>query len=424
MDPKRVDGKVAASARATRSSSVSTRAAKTTSPLARAGPPKKPKSPHKEACPISRTNATRPKSAPNRPTPPHSRDEASTRHSDDSNTQKSTGSPARWPRPKSSQRRGSGSRRSQPVSASRISPIHHLSSDDPGGLPFLTVMPAADEWLRCTLLAPAWVAVRLGVVAGPQGTTLVHLAACHAVAGMWGSCRADAARHPAAPAWLRRGATPSCTGESGVDGSGGGGGTGDPDADESGRAASGGRPSELPLSSVEQRALRLLFKGCDAVTAQLLPPARPGAHGARAEHVLVCEPVEKAPARALSRTQSRQLKVLPMAPRARLGRLPRCRILPHFRPSGVREPPRWVGQVRGAEHRTVKQSSHAVLCIPASLHLCISHLPLCNFASLHLQARRGAVTASARRHVACAPEPATIEPRRRALCRRGGGQCG
>ena len=275
MAPKRINGKAAAAPKPT----ASARAAKTSSPLGRAGPPKKPAA-------VGRAKAahtTRPRSAPTRPKPPPNKDAASTRHSDDPSMQKSTGSPAaRWPRPKSSQRRGSR----QPLSASRISPIHPSPSDELG-LPSLTVMPAADEWLRCTLLAPAWVAVRLSVVTGPDGATSVRLAACHAVAGMWGSCRADAAYHPAAPAWLRRGATPSCTSESGGDG-GVGVGTGDPDDEESGGAAGGGAPSESPLSSAERHALRLLFRGCDAVSAQLLPPARPGTYGARAEHVLVC----------------------------------------------------------------------------------------------------------------------------------------
>ena len=295
MAPKRLDGKAAA-ARPT------ARAAKTPSPLGRAGPPKKPAA----AGPAKATTPTRPASAPTRPKPPPIRDGANARHSDDSSKQKSTGSPAaRGPRPKSSQRRGSGSRQPRPFSASRISPIHPSPSAQPG-LPSLTVMPAAGEWLRCTLLAPAWVAVRLDVVAGPQGATSVRLAACHAVAGMWGSCRTDAARHPAAPAWIRRGATPSCTSESGGDGriGVGIGGTGDPDDDESSGAAGGGAPLESPLSSAERHALRLLFKGCDAVTAQLLPPARPGACGARAEHVLVCQLVESCcldPMRSLGR---------------------------------------------------------------------------------------------------------------------------
>ena len=110
------------------------------------------------------------------------------------------------------------------------------------------------------------------------------------VAGAWGICRADAACHPAAPAWLRRRVTPSCASDSGGDGSiGVGVGTGDPDDEESSGAAGGGAAPEPPLSSAERHALRLLFKGCDAVAAQLLPPARPGAHGARAEHVLVCQ---------------------------------------------------------------------------------------------------------------------------------------
>ena len=286
MAPKRIDGKAAPAVRPT---TTSTRAAKISSPLGRAGQPKKPAAATVEQA--KATNTTRPKSAPTRPEPPPSRD--GRRHSDDSSTQKCTGSPAaRWPRPKSSQRRGSGSRQPRPVSASRIGPIHPLPSDELR-LPSLTVMPAAGEWLRCTLLAPAWVAVRLDVVAGPEGATSVRLAACHAVAGMWGSCRADAAYHPTAPAWLRRGATPSRTSESGGDGGGGGGGgTGDPDDEESGGAANGGSPSESPLSSAERHALRLLFKGCDAVSAQLLPPSRPGAYGARAEHVLVWQLVE------------------------------------------------------------------------------------------------------------------------------------
>ena len=275
MAPKRIDGKAAAAPKPT----ASARAAKTSAPLGRAGPPKKPAAVGRAKA----THTTRPRSAPTRPKPQPSKDAASTRHSDNPSMQKSTGSPAaRWPRPKSSQRRGSR----QPLSASRISPIHPSPSDELG-LPSLTVMPAAGEWLRCTLLAPAWVAVRLNVVTGPDGATSVRLAACHAVAGMWGSCRADAAYHPAAPAWLRRGATPSCTSESGGDG-GVGVGTGDPDDEESGGAAGGGAPSESPLSSAERHALRLLFRGCDAVSAQLLPPARPGTYGARAEHVLVC----------------------------------------------------------------------------------------------------------------------------------------
>jgi len=280
MGPKPIDGKAAAAAKPGASAR-----AKTAPPSGMAGPPKKPAA----SRPSKVTHATRPRSAPTRPKASPSRDAASTRSSDDSSKQKSTGSPAaRWPRPKSSQRRGSGTsgRQPRPVSASKSSPIHPSPSDAPE-LPSLTVMPAACEWLRCSLLAPAWVAVRLGVVTGPEGRATVRLAA-GAVAGAWGSCRADAACHPAAPAWLRRRVTPSCASDSGGDGSIGVG-TGDPDDEESSGAAGGGAASESPLSSAERHALRLLFKGCDAVAAQLLPPARPGAHGARAEHVLVCQ---------------------------------------------------------------------------------------------------------------------------------------
>ena len=279
MGPKPIDGKAAAAAKPGASAR-----AKTAPPSGMAGPPKKPAA----SRPSKVTHATRPRSAPTRPKPSPSRDAASTRSSDDSSKQKSTSPAARWPRPKSSQRRGSGTsgRQPRPVSASKSSPIHPSPSDAPE-LPSLTVMPAACEWLRCSLLAPAWVAVRLGVVTGPEGRATVRLAA-GAIAGAWGSCRADAACHPAAPAWLRRRVTPSCASDSGGDGSIGVG-TGDPDDEESSGAAGGGAASESPLSSVELHALRLLFKGCDAVAAQLLPPARPGAHGARAEHVLVCQ---------------------------------------------------------------------------------------------------------------------------------------
>ena len=93
---------------------------------------------------------------------------------------------------------------------------------------------------------------------------------------------------------------------------------------------------------------------------------------------------------------------------------------PHFRPSGVREPPRWVGQVRRAECGAVSllSSSPPHLCTSAPLHRCTAApLHRCTPAPRHLGTSAGSAPS---RHCACSP-PRCVRTRAcsdRALMRR------